>query len=58
MERVNLLRSLPKPAAYMEEVHLIDFEKVDGGLNPIFIGAVRDPYSRFKSKWEYSRNTM
>ena len=57
VRRIHLARELPKPSLYMEEVHMIDFEEVAGLPNPTFFGIIRDPYKRFKSKFEFSRTT-
>ena len=57
LHRIKLVQELAKPALFMEEIHMIDFEKEAGVPNPTFFGIVRDPYKRFKSKWEFSRTT-
>ena len=41
----------------MQEIHLINFKEVDGGINPMYFGLVRDPYSRFRSKYQFSRKS-
>ena len=43
------------PFVFGQEIHLIDFETVDGGLNPMYFGMMREPFDRFKSKWQYAR---
>ena len=43
------------PFIYGQEIHLIDFEAVDGGTNPMFFGMMREPFDRFKSKWQHAR---
>ena len=53
---MQFVHKLKRPAVYFEEVHLIDFEKLTRAINPSYFGVVRDPYARFRSRWQYTRN--
>ena len=55
LERVKNLRQLASPGIYYEEVHMIDCHEVDGGQNPMYFAIIREPFERFKSKFQYSR---
>ena len=40
---------------FKQEMHFIDFEAISGLPNPLYFSVLRDPVSRFKSKWMWSR---
>ena len=58
----NRVTRMKRPAIYMQEVHLVDFEGhlEEYGLarHPAYFGVMRDPVDRFKSRFQWCRSEL